>query len=63
MSFVESFIRKKALNLFNRFSAFFYKYLYCLNFNIVLYLFINLDKEKLVNCFNFKKEEIKISIA
>ena len=24
---------------------------------------INLDKEKLVNCFNFKKEEIKISIA
>ena len=23
----------------------------------------NLDKEKLVNCFNFKKEEIKISIA
>ncbi|EDT16176.1 hypothetical protein AC3_1095 [Clostridium perfringens E str. JGS1987] len=41
----------------------FYKYLYCLNFNIDLYLFINLDKEKLVNCFNFKKEEIKISIA
>jgi len=33
----------------------FYKYLYCLNFNTFLYLFTNLYKEKLVNCFNLKK--------